>query len=362
VAYCSVMTLPTLQRYGGDPYVLLDINDCLMLLLAPVIFISNKLTLKNYMVIILTIVLSSAIYGAVINCSYFTSPDRKLTWNETFFADAIILSIILIQYLKNVKIKKILVVSTIICFLSMIFTQTRSIWLSCMVCCSIFFVVKLFKNFKKFGKLFLRISFVFIILIGAQEVFNNKVTSLITKRMTDFKVEELINPASSTGYRIYESYMVIRNASWFGHGSGARLHLVDTPGKMKWHYWWSIHDEYLEILHKYGFFGLGIFLLLLSVYIYKAVILAFHRNSTLQTIGLITLLIMLQHCIISITSGYLIRDNIVPFIALLISLVETGWNRRLFYRRIVSAQKSGYRIQSTEVKAMEIRQSFEIQI
>jgi O-antigen ligase len=336
------MTLPSLQRYGLDPFVLLDLNDTFMLLLAPIMFVYKKFSLKSYLQVILIVVLSSAVFGLMINLSYLASPGRKLTWNETFFADAIILSIILIQYLKNRKAKKVLIVCTMICFLSMIFTQTRSIWLSCIVCVAFFFIVKLFRNFKKFATIFVRIAFLVIILVVAQGLFNNKLTNLITERLYDFKVEEVINPASSTGYRIYESYMVIRNASWFGHGSGSRLHLVDTQGEKKWHDWWSIHCEYFEIIHKYGYVGLGIFFLLLSLYFYKSFILVLQRNSLLHTIGLIALLIMLQHCIISVTSGYIIRDDIVPFLALLISLVETGWYRRKFYKNLIQNQNPKY--------------------
>jgi hypothetical protein len=76
----------------------------------------------------------------------------------------------------------------------------------------------------------------------------------------------------------------------------------------------------------------------------------------LHTIGLVALLIMMQHCIISVTSGYIIRDNIVPFLALLISLVETGWYRRKFYKKLITAQNSGYirsRGNGIEVKTME---------
>lgn len=334
VIYCCIMTIPTLQRYGFDPYVLLDLNDNLMLLLAPVIFIYKKITFKNYVLILMVIILSSAIFGMIINFSYFTSPNRKLTWNEPFFADALILSIILLLFLKNNVAKKILIVCIVVCFFAMIFTQTRSIWLSFTVCLILFFIAKLVINFKKFSRIFLKISIALLVLVGLQGFFNNQLTGLITNRLSDFKIEELINPTSSTGYRIYESYMVIQKASMFGYGSGARIHLVDTIGNTKWHHWWSIHNEYIEILHKYGFIGLGLFLLLLSIFFFKSIVLVFHRNSTLQTIGLITFLVMLQHCIISITSGYLIRDNIVPFLALLFALVETGWQRRKFYNRV----------------------------
>jgi O-antigen ligase len=208
-----------------------------------------------------------------------------------------------------------------------------------MGCLILFFFAKLIKNFKKFSRIFFKISIVSIAIIGLQGFFNNQLTGLITSRLNDFKIEELINPASSTGYRLYESFMVIREASLFGHGSGARIHLVDTIGNTKWHHWWSIHNEYIEILHKYGFIGLGIFLLLLIIYFFKSAVLIFHHKSSLQTIGLITFLIMLQHCIISMTSGYIIRDNIVPFLAILFSLVETGWQRRKFYRRVADSAR-----------------------
>jgi O-antigen ligase len=331
------MSIPSLTKLGKDYYVLLDIREILIFLLVPFLLLYKKIRIKDYLILLLVIIYSTTFLAVNIIISYLITKDRILTWNETFFADAILLAMIMIFYLKSTKIKLFLSVFGVLCFFAMLFTQTRSIWLSCVICAVILLIIELFRNFnlKKILKSTSVLIVAVLVIISMGSIFKNTITNLVVNRFSEFEVTELINPASSTGYRMYESYMVIRNATLFGHGAGARLFLVDTQGKkLQWHYWWSIHCEYFEILHKFGYIGLGLFLAFLLVYFWRAFMLVLHPKKLIHTIGLVSMLIMLQHCIVSITSGYLIRDNIVPFLVILIILVEIGWIQRKKYNNI----------------------------
>ena len=335
IFYFIAMSIKPLFVMGKDFYVMADIREVCLFLLVPFIAFHKNFSLKSGFRLIIIIILSTTF--CALNCiiTYLLTNDRVLTWHETFFADALLMSIILFFYLKSIKIKIILGTVAVICFFAMIFTQTRSIWLASAICGVLIVPLQLLKGFKwssvlKFIKI---ISFVVILLISVEGIFKVGLVNLVTNRFKDFSMYELINPASSTGYRVYESYMVLRSSTLWGHGSGARIHLVKTQGKkIKWHYWWSIHCEYFEILHKYGYVGLGIFLIFLAIYFCRASLLIVHSKKVIRIIGLICFIVMLQHCIISITSGYIIRDDITSFLAFMICLLEVGWLMRKNYR------------------------------
>jgi hypothetical protein len=157
---------------------------------------------------------------------------------------------------------------------------------------------------------------------------NSDITTLVTKRMTDFKKKEIINPLSSMGYRMYESYSVWTKRTFWGHGTGAYLYLIQTmyPDK-KFMHWWSIHCEYMEVLHKWGFAGLALYGLFLAVFLFKSLRLLFSKKQFIATIGAVTTLTVLNTAVISITSGYMFRVNMLMWDVLMVCLVVYYGNR-----------------------------------
>jgi hypothetical protein len=125
------------------------------------------------------------------------------------------------------------------------------------------------------------------------------------------------------GYRIYESYMVWRNKTLFGHGSGARILLLFTqwypPRFIKW---WAIHSGYFDLLHKYGFIGLGLYISIILLMLKRGMFLMRTRKRITQTFGTIVFLTLLNHAAVSITSQCFFRENVMIYIVLLIGIVE----------------------------------------
>ena len=145
----------------------------------------------------------------------------------------------------------------------------------------------------------------------------------IRMRTTSFSPQELVDPASSLGYRITESLVVWEKRSWFGHGSGAPDYLYFTQlGNSKFINWWSIHSEYFELLHKYGFVGMGLFMWFLLVLMIRALRMAFHAKAFVSAMGFLVLTTVINHALVSITSGYLIRENVMLYLVLMVGIVE----------------------------------------
>jgi O-antigen ligase len=167
-----------------------------------------------------------------------------------------------------------------------------------------------------------------LILLGAAEILLRVSTGkglegYLLDRLTAHQAGELVNPWSSLGYRIHESLAVWEKRTWFGHGSGARLYLFFTQlGMSKYINWWSIHSEYFEMLHKYGFVGLGIFLWFLGAVLIRARRLAMQGARFPSAIGFVALITLVNHCVVSITSGFLVRENVMLYMAMIVGMVE----------------------------------------
>jgi O-antigen ligase len=334
VTYVLIMSVKPLLVMGRDFYVVSDIREILLFLLVPIFAFNKEFTFKVGIKLLLVIVTASAIWSLYIIYQYILTLDRVLTWNETFFGDAILIISMCLIYLNSKRIKSYLVLLLILNIFALLYTQTRSIWLSTAICLFVIFLVYFFKNMKVLlsnKNMWISIAALFFVILFSS-FFKLNIAGIIGKRFSEFSVEELYQPQSSTGYRIYETYMVFKERTLFGHGSGARIHIVNTQTKkMKWRYWWSIHCEYAEILHKYGIVGLSVFSALIIVFMYRAIKLINSTKKNLRFFGLVSLVIMLNHCIISISSGYIIRDNIVPFLVLFFAFIEIAWIRRKKY-------------------------------
>jgi hypothetical protein len=141
---------------------------------------------------------------------------------------------------------------------------------------------------------------------------------------------ELINPFSSLGYRIYESVSVWLKRSLWGHGTGAYLYLFQTQmGRMKFLYWQSIHCEYMEILHKWGFFGLGLYFVFIATYLFQSFKLFISKKKFVSLIGAIAFLTFSNTLIISVTSGYMFRVNMLMWVNLMIGVIVNYRTRLL---------------------------------
>ena len=92
-------------------------------------------------------------------------------------------------------------------------------------------------------------------------------------------------------------------------------------------YWWSIHSEYMEILHKWGFCGLGLYFLFLGVYLFNAIRLALSKNKFIAGIGAIAFLTIANTAVVSITSGYMTRVNMLMWDIIMIGAVIYYGNR-----------------------------------
>jgi len=86
--------------------------------------------------------------------------------------------------------------------------------------------------------------------------------------------------------------------------------------------WWSIHSEYFEILHKWGFVGLGLYLWFLYKFFPGNHSKSCNRKKKfVSSLGAIAFLSLLNTSIISLSSGYFGRVNMIFYDILLIGIV-----------------------------------------
>ena len=71
--------------------------------------------------------------------------------------------------------------------------------------------------------------------------------------------------------------------------------------------WWSIHNGYFEILHKFGFVGLGIFLWMYAALIASGWRKAHSASRATALFGNIVVAVLVNHAFVSITAGYFLR-------------------------------------------------------
>lgn len=324
-----IASIKPISQMGIDFFLLKDIRDMLLFGFAGFLIWHPSFSLKKSYSLLLVIVSSTTLLSCKFIYQYVISKYRIISWNEIYVADAILLSMLLLSVFKKMSIRILLIISIVINSISLLFIQTRSLWISVVFCTGVLFLFKFQSrlskiNFKKVLRNILNTGILSGIVIICLNLFLNiDALDYINKRFFSFKKNELIDPTSSLGYRAYESYMVWRERTILGHGPGARLHIVSTQmSDHKWHYWWSIHSEYFELLHKYGFLGLLLFSIFWVSFFYKSYKITTSKNNYIKHIGITCFIILLNHIIVSITSGYITRDNVSPFLLVLIVLCQ----------------------------------------
>ncbi|MFC1585059.1 O-antigen ligase family protein [Fibrobacterota bacterium] len=322
LGYALVMSFVSLPALGMDFYLLLDTKTLVTLAFLPVFFTANLYAPRrifNFFILLLSLI---SIHGLVCIVRYLTTFERVMTWNEIYLSDGFIISLILFRISKSAKLKLFLFASSFISLVGIVISQTRGIWLSTIlsVCLYLFFIRKEI-SLKALKMAFSLILFSFILFSLVNNNFN--LSNVISSRMVAYDKNELSKSNTSLGYRIYESYQVWKEKSFFGHGSGARIYLYNpfiNPDKFI--SWWSIHSEYFELLHKYGFLGLTLFSLFLFLLIRSALRISRRRNKVVSAFGFVVFIILVNHSMVSITSGYFIREHIVVLLLLLTGLTH----------------------------------------
>lgn len=330
--YVLILSIHSFQRYGLDVYVIHDVKNVLCLLLAPVILVSESedKALKKVFLAFFAMILFSACYSLLIVLEFLVIKDRIITWNEISIADSVIISALLLHHGRlSRKIRFLTGACLILCTLGLLVTQTRGLWLSTAACLGLFFCGIFLKNLSRinFAALARRTATIVAVAAGIYVmfgvVFGVYLLDFIQHRLTAFDKFELIDPYSSVGYRIHESMAVWDKRTFFGHGPGARIYLYFTQlGQGKFMDWWSIHSGYLDLLHKYGFLGLGIFMSAIFGFMFQAGQISRARNSLVSRLGAIILLVFMNHVVVSVSSGYFFRDNVIVLLVLLIYGVE----------------------------------------
>ncbi len=279
VAYVLILSIHSFGKYGADVYVVRDVKNALYLLLAPMILAGEKeeTDLKKVFFVFFSIILLTTCYSTLGLLDFLVGKERFVTWNEIIISDSVIACALFLSGIRlSPKIRRFFGICLIICIAGLIVTQTRGLWLSTSACLLFFYAGMTFKNFSqiKFSSLMRRIvviggtaALIYLVFIT---VFRIRLLDFVVHRLMAFDEHELIDPYSSLGYRLNESFVVWEKASFFGHGPGARVHLFFTQiGFSKFMDWWSIHSGFLDLLHKYGFLGLAIFLFMYSRHFFR---------------------------------------------------------------------------------------------
>jgi hypothetical protein len=335
ILYGLIDSIPSIFRYGFDFYVMRDVKNLLFLCLVPLLCRRDEPLFdpKNIYRILIAFVVFTALHSLVLLFGFFANSARVVSWNEVFLADAVLMIPILLSLNPERRTRNLLFVCLPICMIGLLATQTRGLWLSSIISYSVYIGIRLVKtktlNIRSLLKsaqvalgLFVVAEIIFRITIGVG------LLEFVQNRLMAHSNNELVNPYSSLGYRLHESMVVWEKRSWFGHGSGARLYLFFTQmGMSKFINWWSIHSEYFEILHKYGFIGLGIFMWFILSLIRRSFRIAIHGKAFPSAMGYLALTTLLNHCLVSITSGYLIRENVMLYMVLMVGIVERYYPR-----------------------------------
>jgi hypothetical protein len=278
---------------------------------------------------LLGIVLFTAVFSVICIIAFVITTKRVITWSEIYFSDGLIIAIVLMPVIIDRRIRRFLAISAALCFMALLTAQTRGLWLTTTFSLLLYGLVQIRRSKNiEMAKIAKVVSVVLLVVVATHVLLlltvNLDLVTFITKRLFFQSHNKLLDPANSMGYRIYESYMIWRNKTVFGHGSGARIHLfftqMDHPKFMDW---WSIHSGFFDLLHKFGFVGLGLYVIIFIISIRKSVTLLHSPKKIIQTLGTVAFICLLNHFFISITSEYFFKENVMIYMVILIGMVET---------------------------------------
>jgi hypothetical protein len=323
-----IMSLVSLTTMGVDAYAVMDTRCVLYLLLILFLWGDELFSPKALTSLLISIVFFASVFSVISIVVFIATAERVVSWSEIFFSDGFIIALVLLPLIHEPRIKRCLFVAAALCFMALLTAQTRSIWISTTMSSLLYCCIFLIKNKTiRIMKMVRMISVVFLVFLFTHVLLlctvNLDLPTYVSSRLFHRTNDEYSNAGTSMGYRIYESYMVWRNKTLVGHGSGARIHLLFTQTfPPKFINWWCIHSGYFDLLHKYGFIGLGLYIGILVLILKRAVSLMRAQKRITRTFGTIVFLTLLNHCVISITSQYFFKENVMMYIVVLIGIVE----------------------------------------
>lgn len=316
----SYRSLPTTDFYR----VTYDLKSIFYLLFVPILLMLDGKTRepKKFFLLLSTFVLFCSIHSLEVLARFIISPERVVTWNEIFISDSVLISALMLRFPVAARTKMFLWVALFLSTLGLLLTQTRGLWLSTLAAFALFYTLEFFtgKNLTV-GKILKTVTVMAGGFLAANVLFmvvaKIPLHIFIRRRFGDGGINEFIDPFASMGYRIHESLAVWTQRTVFGHGTGASLHLYFTQlNNAKFMDWWSIHSGYFEVLHKFGFVGLALFLWLFGAYYFLGRRLAKSPSRVVATFGGIIATVIINHTVVSITSGYFFRHASIVWLPL----------------------------------------------
>jgi hypothetical protein len=314
-AYVLLLSARSVLAGTSLGYIVFDLRGILYLPLGSLLLAldGREREPKKVFLLLAAFVFFCSVHSMWAIYEFAGSMNRAVTWNEIFLSDAVIVSALLLEMPVGKRTRWLLGTGLALNILGLLVTQTRGLWLSTV------FAVALIYGIRALASRTIRFSALawsLLLLTVAAVAANTLVASLIGISLRDVVMErvaviepdELINPFTSGGYRIHESWTVWDQRSLFGHGTGATLHLFSTLYKPGYYMnWWSIHSGYFEILHKFGFVGLGIFLWMLGALLLSGWRKARSGSRTTALYGNVIVAVLVNHAVVSVSSGYLMK-------------------------------------------------------
>jgi O-antigen ligase len=349
VIYVLILTVRALSSGMPVQYIALDVRSVLYLPVGAALLAldGEDREPKKIFLLLASFVLFSSVHSTWVIGQFAASMERVLSWNEIFVSDAVIISALLLEMPVRGKLKWLLGICLALNVAALIVIQTRGLWLSTV------FALALIYGFRTIASRTLKLS-VFIwsllllvlVLIGGNLLLSSltgtSLQDIILKRFTSIEPDEFINPYTSIGYRVHESWTVWDQRTIFGHGTGATLHIFTTLYRPGFYMdWWSIHNGYFEILHKFGFVGLGIFLWMYTALLTSGWRKARSGSRATALFGNIIVAVLLNHAFVSITAGYFLRWGTVVLMLLYFINGKLGSRKGAFRRVGESTTTSG---------------------
>jgi hypothetical protein len=294
-------------------YVITDLKFIFLLALVPVLvgLEGPRRQPKKIFLLLGAVILFSTLHALEIFASFLLlQGGRPTTWSGVFVVSAVVFCFILLDLPFSHATRRKLRIALGVCLVGVLLIQTRGLWLSTLVCVALFFIGKILsagprKALGRFVRITLVLAVGLVILSFVFPVFAGvPLQEFVTRRSGDLDLLGFLDPYSSMGYRIHESWAVWDERTFWGHGPGATLNLFFTQlNKSEFMDWWSIHSGYFEILHKQGF--VGVFLmggmgLALSVSAWR---LVRRKKKWERAAGAAVLLMLFNHAVYSITSN-----------------------------------------------------------
>jgi O-antigen ligase len=324
VAYVLVLVPLSLYSRFALSYVIYDVKNVLYLLMVPLLLMVDGRSRepKKFFLLLGAFVLFCAVHSLELIGEFLIVQERGITWNEIYISDAVIISLLMLRFPVRAGTRWLLRIALGLSGLGLLITQTRGLWLSTVVALGVFYVLDLFlgRNFQPARILkgaAISLGVFALANVAFLAVAGTSMVGFVKNRFGQGSSTELIDPYSSMGYRLHEAMTVWADRSWFGHGPGATLHVFFTQlGKSKFIEWWSIHSGYFEFLHKFGFVGLALILVMFLSYYFLGMRLARSPSRTVSAFGAILATVILNHMVVSITSGYLFRHGVIIWVPL----------------------------------------------